>query len=155
RTWPPLLGRQRGRPSGGDPRREGHARRGATALPDPPGRRCVPGDPGPFVAPSSSGSGSSTETGPTGPALAATQSPGLGAHTFVGRDRELAEIEALLTGATDVQLRAALDGLPGIGKTELARQVVARLARGKKFPGGIFWFNAEHADLRMQWAQFA
>jgi tetratricopeptide (TPR) repeat protein len=84
-----------------------------------------------------------------------TQSPGLGAHTFVGRDRELAEIEALLTRATDVQLRAALDGLPGIGKTELARQVVARLARGKKFPGGIYWFNAEHADLRMQWAHLA
>ncbi|TMQ27352.1 MAG: tetratricopeptide repeat protein, partial [Deltaproteobacteria bacterium] len=90
------------------------------------------------------------------PALAAAaQSPGLGAHTFVGRDRELAEIEALLTGATDVQLRAALDGLPGIGKTELARQVVARLARSRKFPGGIFWFNAEHADLRMQWADLA
>jgi hypothetical protein len=61
----------------------------------------------------------------------------------------------LLTGSTDVQLRAALDGLPGIGKTELARQVVARLARSRKFPGGIYWFNAEHADLRMQWAQFA
>ena len=103
----------------------------------------------------SSGSGSSAATGPAGPALVATQSPGLGAHTFVGRDRELAEVEALLTGATDVQLRAALDGLPGIGKTELARQVVARLARGKKFPGGIYWFNAEHADLRMQWAQLA
>jgi tetratricopeptide (TPR) repeat protein len=56
---------------------------------------------------------------------------------------------------TDVQLRAALDGLPGIGKTELARQVVAQLARSKKFPGGIYWFNAEHADLRMQWAQLA
>lgn len=71
------------------------------------------------------------------PALAAVaQSPGLGTHTFVGRERELAEIEALLTGATHVQLRAALDGLPGIGKTELARQVVARLAKAKKFPGG-------------------
>lgn len=61
----------------------------------------------------------------------------------------------LLTGATDVQLRAALDGLPGIGKTELARQVVVRLVRGRKFPGGIFWFHAEHADLRMQWAKIA
>ncbi len=103
----------------------------------------------------SSGSGSSAATGREGPALVATQSPGLGAHTFVGRDRELAEIAALITGSTDVQLRAALDGLPGIGKTELARQVVARLARRKKFPGGIYWFNAEHADLRMQWAQLA
>ncbi|HEX3477329.1 MAG TPA: hypothetical protein VHT91_20040, partial [Kofleriaceae bacterium] len=32
---------------------------------------------------------------------------------------------------------------------------MARLARSKKFPGGIFWLNAEHADLRMQWAQLA
>jgi hypothetical protein len=98
----------------------------------------------------------SAAAGPSAPALATVaHSPGLGAHTFVGRDRELAEIEALLTGSTDVQLRATLDGLPGIGKTELARQVVARLARGKQFPGGIFWFNAEHTDLRLQWSQLA
>jgi tetratricopeptide (TPR) repeat protein len=83
------------------------------------------------------------------------QSPTLGTHTFVGRERELEDIEALLTDAADVQLRAALDGLPGIGKTELARQVVARLAKRKEFPGGIFWFDAEHADLRLQWAKLA
>ena len=65
------------------------------------------------------------------------------------------EIEALLARSDDIQLRAALDGLPGIGKTELARQVVARLARGKRFPGGVFWFAAEHADLRIQWAEIA
>jgi Transposase IS200 like len=34
-----------------------------------------------------------------------------------------------------VMLRAALDGLPGIGKTEPARQVVARLAQGSKSSG--------------------
>jgi tetratricopeptide (TPR) repeat protein len=82
-------------------------------------------------------------------------SPGLGTHTFVGRERELADIVTLLTSSTDVQLRAALDGLPGIGKTELARQAVARLDRSKKFPGGIFWFDAANADLRMQWARLA
>ena len=74
---------------------------------------------------------------------------------FIGRDREMIEIESLLARSDDVQLRAALDGLPGIGKTELARQVVARLSRGKRFPGGIFWFAAEHSDLRMQWAKIA
>jgi tetratricopeptide (TPR) repeat protein len=74
---------------------------------------------------------------------------------FIGRDREMREIESLLARADDVQLRAALDGLPGIGKTELARQVVARLSRGKRFPGGIFWFAAEHSDLRLQWAKIA
>jgi tetratricopeptide (TPR) repeat protein len=74
---------------------------------------------------------------------------------FIGRDREMSEIEALLARYDDVQLQATLDGLPGIGKTELARQVVARLSRGKKFPGGIFWFAAEYSDLRMQWAKIA
>jgi tetratricopeptide (TPR) repeat protein len=74
---------------------------------------------------------------------------------FVGRDREMREIESLLAGRDDVQLRATLDGLPGIGKTELARQLVARLSRGNRFPGGIFWFAAENTDLRMQWARIA
>lgn len=46
-------------------------------------------------SPSSSGSEGSAETGHRGPALAATQSPGLGAHTFVGRDRELALLKRL------------------------------------------------------------
>src|SRR5262249_30765097 len=85
----------------------------------------------------------------------AVQSPSLGTDMFIGRDREMSEIEALLAGSDDVQLRAALDGLPGIGKTELARQVVARLSRGNKFSGGIFWFAAGHPDLRLQWAKIA
>jgi tetratricopeptide (TPR) repeat protein len=74
---------------------------------------------------------------------------------FIGRDREMADIESLLASSGPVQLRAALDGLPGIGKTELARQVVARLSRSQRFPGGILWFNAEQPDLRMQWAKIA
>jgi len=85
----------------------------------------------------------------------AVQSPSLGTDMFIGRDREMSEIESLLARSDDVQLRAALDGLPGIGKTEFARQVVARLSRGKRFPGGIFWFAAEHPDLRLQWAKLA
>ena len=93
-------------------------------------------------------------TAPHAPVLALVrQSPALGTHTFIGREHELNEIGSLLTGTSDVQLRAALDGLPGIGKTELARQVVGRLAQGTKFPGGIFWFNADHPDLRLQWAE--
>lgn len=81
--------------------------------------------------------------------------PTLGTRTFVGREREIQEIESMLVRAEDVQLRAALDGLPGIGKTELARQVVTRLANAKRFRGGIFWFDAEHTDLRLQWAKIA
>jgi tetratricopeptide (TPR) repeat protein len=85
----------------------------------------------------------------------AVQSPSLGTDLFIGRDREMDEIESLLVRSDHVQLRAALDGLPGIGKTELARQLVARLSRGARFPGGIYWFAAEQPDLRMQWAKIA
>jgi tetratricopeptide (TPR) repeat protein len=74
---------------------------------------------------------------------------------FIGRDRELVEIESLLARADDVQLRVALDGLPGIGKTELARQVVEKLSSENRFAGGIFWFAVETSDLRLQWAKIA
>jgi nucleoside phosphorylase/tetratricopeptide (TPR) repeat protein len=114
----------------------------ATAWPHPPR-----GDTNAASTPAAAGSAPPTQ--------ALAHSPVLGTHTFIGRERELAEIEALLTCETDVQLRVALNGLPGIGKTELARQVVARLAQGKKFPGGIFWFDAENADLQQQWAKLA
>lgn len=92
------------------------------------------------------------------PELAATpplQSPGPGTYTFIGRDREASEIEALITGFNEIQRPVALDGLPGIGKTELARQVVARLSRNQQCPGGIYWFSAEAPDLRQQWAKIA
>jgi hypothetical protein len=45
----------------------------------------------------------------------AVQSPSLGTDQFIGRDREMGEVEALLARSDAVQLRAALDGLPGIG----------------------------------------
>ncbi|MEM9555080.1 MAG: tetratricopeptide repeat protein [Acidobacteriota bacterium] len=71
--------------------------------------------------------------------------------TFVGREVELAWVEEGLLESEAVSIAASIEGLPGIGKTELALQLVFRLALDGTFPGGIFWFNAENPDLRSAW----
>lgn len=81
--------------------------------------------------------------------------PRPGTRAFVGRDRELAEIASHLLASGELQVQVALAGLPGMGKTELARQVAARLQRDRQFPGGIYWFSADVPDLRQQWAALA
>lgn len=81
------------------------------------------------------------------------QLPSLETNAFVGRDQDILHIETIITNAADIQIRLELNGMPGIGKTELARQVAARLERNGRFPGGIFWFDAEQTDLRLQWAE--
>jgi DNA-binding winged helix-turn-helix (wHTH) protein/tetratricopeptide (TPR) repeat protein len=70
---------------------------------------------------------------------------------FVGRSQALLDLEEALTKNTYVSVQASVEGLAGIGKTELALQLVHRLAHEKRFPGGIFWLDAEDADLRMTW----
>jgi tetratricopeptide (TPR) repeat protein len=70
---------------------------------------------------------------------------------FVGRDAELCLLEELLQDEGYVALQASIEGLAGIGKTELALQLVYRLAKAQRFPGGIFWLNAERPDLRPLW----
>jgi hypothetical protein len=70
---------------------------------------------------------------------------------FVGRTEALSELEEVLTKHTYVSVGASVEGLAGIGKTELALQLVHRLARSGSFPGGIFWLDAELGDLRPAW----
>ncbi len=70
---------------------------------------------------------------------------------FLGRERELATIGKLLERKGPVRIAVSLEGLPGIGKTELALQLVHRLAHRGGFPGGIFWFNAKDPDLVPTW----
>ncbi len=69
---------------------------------------------------------------------------------FVGREVEMARLEELLR-ATSVRVAASVEGLAGIGKTELALQLVHHLAGKGAFPGGIFWFDAENPDLSATW----
>jgi DNA-binding winged helix-turn-helix (wHTH) protein len=71
---------------------------------------------------------------------------------FVGRARELEGLHRLLQWRRPTALRIAIEGLAGVGKTELALQVVQRLVSGGTYPGGIFWLDAEASDLRPAWA---
>ncbi len=70
---------------------------------------------------------------------------------FVGRDPDLARLEAAVKKGGPVAVSASLEGLPGVGKTELALQMAARLSAEGRFPGGIFWFDAEQPDLTSTW----
>jgi hypothetical protein len=60
---------------------------------------------------------------------------------FVGREDDLEILHALLQKGAAVGVRpAALTGMGGIGKTQLAVEYVYRYADA--YPGGVYWVNA-------------
>jgi tetratricopeptide (TPR) repeat protein len=77
--------------------------------------------------------------------------PSRRARQLFGRATDLQQLDALLLPGRSVQVAASIEGLAGVGKTELALHIVNRLAEGGRFPGGIFWFDAEHPDLTTAW----
>ncbi|MCP3960159.1 MAG: TIR domain-containing protein [bacterium] len=77
--------------------------------------------------------------------------PGTRSVHFVGRDQELSQLRELLRRRGSVRIAASVEGLAGIGKTELALQLVHQLAGEGAFAGGIFWFDAESPDLTLTW----
>jgi tetratricopeptide (TPR) repeat protein len=77
--------------------------------------------------------------------------PARRAGQLFGRERDLEQVLEMLAPGQRVRLAASIEGLAGVGKTELALHVVERLARTDRFPGGIFWFDAENPDLTATW----
>lgn len=73
-----------------------------------------------------------------------------GSQFFTGREDDISRIEQLITDA-DLAVDVAIEGLPGIGKTELAIQLAHRVARRGLFPGGVYWLDAEASDLTATW----
>lgn len=74
------------------------------------------------------------------------------ATEFVGRDAEISRLhEQLMQPNRDV--RIALHGMGGVGKTELVTQYALRYI--KEFSGGICWISARETDVGSQIVKFA
>jgi len=70
-------------------------------------------------------------------------------QTFVGRDAALVELERRLVSRAGIKL--ALEGRPGIGKTELALQLIHRLEQTTAFR--ILWLDGRNPDLTDEWTE--
>src|SRR5215471_2481484 len=83
---------------------------------------------------------------PVGPLPKGSRMPHAPSSLFVGREEELRELAQSLTpgAGTMVGVHAAVTGLGGVGKTQLAIEYAHRY--GRRYPGGVFWLNMEGAD---------
>jgi len=73
--------------------------------------------------------------------------------SFVGRDDDLEALHALLQKGEAVGVRpAALTGMGGIGKTQLAVEYAYR--HRDAYPGGVYWVNAAE-DWQAEFARLA
>jgi len=73
------------------------------------------------------------------------------ARTLFGREQDLHRLLAALMAGQSVHVAATVEGLAGVGKTELALHLVDRVSETDRFPGGIFWLDAENPDLTAVW----
>jgi tetratricopeptide (TPR) repeat protein len=71
---------------------------------------------------------------------------------FVGRDKQLTELHQLLQRNNQVVI-AAINGMGGVGKTELAIQYATQHLLD--YPGGICWVNAQGLLAGLQILRFA
>jgi TIR domain len=73
------------------------------------------------------------------------------ARTLFGREPDMQRLVAALMAGQSVRVAASVEGLAGVGKTELALHLVDRLSETDRFPGGIFWFDSENPNLTAVW----
>ena len=78
--------------------------------------------------------------------------PWAGATKFVGRDEELARLHQLLQESDRVAI-AAISGMGGVGKTELAIQYAQ--IHLSDYPGGACWIFAKAGDVGLKVIEFA
>ncbi|MDM9582171.1 tetratricopeptide repeat protein [Nostoc sp. GT001] len=71
---------------------------------------------------------------------------------FVGRDQELQELDKLLQENNQVAIAAIL-GMGGLGKTELALQYA--MTQRENYKGGLCWLQAKVEDFGVQVVRFA
>jgi tetratricopeptide (TPR) repeat protein len=78
--------------------------------------------------------------------------PWSGATKFVGREKELQRLHQLLQQNDRVAI-AAIAGMGGVGKTELALQYA--ITHRQSYQGGICWCGVKSGDVGLQVVQFS
>jgi len=73
---------------------------------------------------------------------------------FVGRKADMEKVHAMLQ-ADGRAVIAAVQGMGGVGKTELALQYAVAQAERSTYPGGILWIDARREDAGVQIVNFA
>ena len=66
-------------------------------------------------------------------------------HNLIGRDEVLRHLHGLLQASGKGHRRAALSGIGGLGKTQLAAEYCHR--HSTDYPGGIYWLDAVPQDI--------
>ncbi len=72
---------------------------------------------------------------------------------FVGRDEALRDLHELLRSTTQLAI-GSIQGMGGIGKTELALHYALQHLKAEDYPGGVCWLRARE-DVGLQVLQFA
>jgi tetratricopeptide (TPR) repeat protein len=80
--------------------------------------------------------------------------PNSNTDKFVGRASELERLHQQLQRNNEVVI-AAVEGMGGVGKTELAIQYSLLHLQLHTYPGGICWLRAREEDIGLQIVQFA
>ena len=73
---------------------------------------------------------------------------------FIGRASELERLHQQLQRNNEVVI-AAVEGIGGVGKTQLAIQYSLLHLQSHNYPGGICWLRAREEDIGLQIVQFA
>ncbi|HKR14183.1 MAG TPA: tetratricopeptide repeat protein, partial [Pyrinomonadaceae bacterium] len=73
------------------------------------------------------------------------------AQKLFGRNADIENLLYRLEPGKAIRVAASIEGLAGVGKTELALHLIDHLADAGRFPGGIFWFDAENPVLTHTW----
>ena len=80
--------------------------------------------------------------------------PHSGAVKFVGRDEVLEKLRQELQQNQTIAIKAAIIGMGGVGKTELALQYAYKHYHLNSYPGGLCWLQAKQSNLGNQIVSF-